>query len=148
MNQKQNKFGALQGRRGHIQSLISIIGCVSIYGITISLFTPLLSLILEAQAVSSTLIGGLAIMTPFGVILGSFFVPRCLQIFSGRRLLLTAIGFEILLIVFLITSQSLSFPLVFTGKIRGSQGKSDKFLLLCSGYPKGYRRKQLLGWFR
>ena len=47
-----------------------MISCVSIYGITISLFTPLLSLILESRAVSSALIGSLAMMTPLGVFWG------------------------------------------------------------------------------
>jgi MFS family permease len=85
-----------------------VISCVSIYGITISLFTPLLSLILESRAVSGTLIGGLAMMTPLGVILGSFFVPRYLQIFSGRRLLLTGIGCEIFLIILLLAMSNLA----------------------------------------
>ena len=99
MNQGQKPSGALQKHWGRGRALAAVIGCVSIYGITISLFTPLLSLILESRAVSSTLIGGLAMMTPLGVILGSFFVPRYLQIFSGRRLLLIGIGFEIVLII-------------------------------------------------
>ena len=53
-------------------TLAALIGCLSIYGITISLFTPLLSLILESRGLSSTLIGGLAMMTPGGIIIGSF----------------------------------------------------------------------------
>ena len=103
-------------------TLAALIGCLSIYGITISLFTPLLSLILESRAASSTLIGGLAMMTPLGVILGSFFVPRYLQIFSGRRLLLTGIGIEILLIIFLLAMSDLAswFVIRFFMGVTGS----------------------------
>ena len=108
MNQEQTQPGALRRHRDRGRALAAVISCVSIYGITISLFTPLLSLILESRAVSSTVIGGLAMMTPLGVILGSFFVPRYLQIFSGRRLLLTGIGFEILLIILLLAISDLA----------------------------------------
>ena len=95
-------------QQNRVQILAALIGCVSIYGITISLFTPLLSLILEGRMVSSTLIGALAMVAPLGVILGSFFVPRCLQMFSGRRLLLIAIGFEIFLIFLLLAVNDLA----------------------------------------
>ncbi|MEY8193545.1 MAG: hypothetical protein RPR28_01710, partial [Cycloclasticus sp.] len=60
-------------------TLAALIGCLSIYGITISLFTPLLSLILEARNVSSTLIGALAMVTSAGIIIGSFAVPRFMR---------------------------------------------------------------------
>ena len=112
-----------------------MISCVSIYGITISLFTPLLSLILESRAVSSTLIGGLAMMTPLGVILGSFFVPRYLQIFSGRRLLLIGIGFEIVLIILLLAMNDLAswFVIRFFMGVTGSVLfiVSDSWVAVC-----------------
>ena len=76
MNHRQNSFGTVRGHQNRGRALAPVISCVSIYGITISLFTPLLSLILEERTASSILIGGLAMMVPLGVILGSFFVPR------------------------------------------------------------------------
>ena len=108
MSQGQKQSGALRRHTDRGRALAAVMSCVSIYGITISLFTPLLSLILESRAVSSTLIGGLAMMTPLGVILGSFYVPRYLQIFSGRRLLLIGIGFEIVLIILLMATSNLA----------------------------------------
>ena len=122
MNQEQTQSGALRRHRDRGRALAAVISCVSIYGITISLFTPLLSLILESRAVSSTVIGGLAMMTPLGVILGSFFVPRYLQIFSGRRLLLIGIGFEILLIILLLAMSDLAswFVIRFFMGVTGS----------------------------
>ena len=122
MNQEQTQPGALRRHWDRGRALAAVIGCVSIYGITISLFTPLLSLILESRAVSSTLIGGLAMMTPLGVILGSFFVPRYLQIFAGRRLLLTGIGFEIFLIILLLAMSDLAswFVIRFFMGVTGS----------------------------
>ena len=99
MNQEQ--LGVLRRYPDRGRALAAVISCVSIYGITIGLFTPLLSLILEGRAASSTIIGGLSMMTPLGVILGSFFVPRYLQIWSGRCLLLTGIGTELVLIILL-----------------------------------------------
>ena len=122
LNRRQNTLGTVCGHRDRFQTLAALIGCVSIYGITISLFTPLLSLILEGRTVSSTLIGGLAMMAPLGVILGSIFVPRCLQMFSGRRLLLIAIGFEIFLIFLLLAVNDLAswFVIRFFMGVTGS----------------------------
>ena len=70
MNQEQTQPGALRRHWDRGRALAAVISCVSIYGITISLFTPLLSLILDSRAVSSTLIGGLAMMMPLGVFWG------------------------------------------------------------------------------
>ena len=53
-------------------NLAALFGCLFIYGITISLFTPLLSLILESRGVSSSMIGGLAMAAPTGIMIGSY----------------------------------------------------------------------------
>jgi MFS family permease len=122
MDQRKNQLGVLQVHRDHRWALVAVISCVSIYGITISLFTPLLSLILESRGMSSTLIGSLAMMTPLGVIVGSFFVPHYLQIFSGSRLLLAGIGFEIFLIILLLAMSDLAswFVIRFFMGVTGS----------------------------
>ena len=127
-NRGQNTPSMVRGRRDCVQTLAALIGCVSIYGITISLFTPLLSLILEKRTASSILIGGLAMMVPLGVILGTFFVPRCLQIFSGRRLLLIAIGFEIFFIFLLLVVNDLASWFV----IRFFMGMTGSVLFIVS----------------
>ena len=103
-------------------TLAALIGCLSIYGITISLFTPLLSLILEARGVSSTLIGGLAMAAPAGIIIGSFAVPWSLRNLEGRSLLLGGVAFEIVLIFALMNTQSIIawFAIRFLGGLVGS----------------------------
>ena len=88
-------------------TLAALIGCLFTYGITISLYTPLLSLILESLGVSSTMIGGLAMASPSGIILGSFVVPWFMKNIEGRILLLGGVAFEIFLIFALMTTQSI-----------------------------------------
>ena len=103
-------------------TLAALIGCLSIYGITISLFTPLLSLILEARNASSTLIGALAMVASAGIIIGSFAVPRFMRHLEGRSLLLGGVFFEIVLIFALMSTQSIVawFVIRFLGGLVGS----------------------------
>ena len=103
-------------------TLAALIGCLSIYGITLSLYTPLLSLILEARGVSSTLIGALAMIASAGIIIGSFAVPRFMRHLEGRSLLLGGVVFEIVLIFALMSTQSIVawFVIRFLGGLVGS----------------------------
>ena len=108
--------------RGLALNLAALIGCLSTYGITISLFTPLLSLILEARGASSTLIGALAMMVSAGIIIGAFAIPWLLRHLEGRRLLLGGVVFEIVLIFALMSTQSIVawFVIRFLGGLVGS----------------------------
>ncbi len=103
-------------------TLAALIGCLSIYGITFSLYTPLLSLILEARGVSSTLIGALAMIASAGIIIGSFAVPRFMRHLEGRSLLLGGVVFEIVLIFALMSTNSIVawFVIRFLGGLVGS----------------------------
>ena len=103
-------------------TLAALIGCLSIYGITFSLYTPLLSLILEARGVSSTLTGALAMIASAGIIIGSFAVPRFMRHLEGRSLLLGGVVFEIVLIFALMSTQSIVawFVIRFLGGLVGS----------------------------
>ena len=103
-------------------TLAALIGCLSIYGITFSLYTPLLSLILETRGVSSTLIGALAMIASAGIIIGSFAVPRFMRHLEGRSLLLGGVVFEIVLIFALMSTQSIVawFVIRFLGGLVGS----------------------------
>ena len=89
------------------RNLAALIGCLFIYGITISLFTPLLSLILESRGVSSSMIGGLAMAAPTGIMIGSYFVPWFMKNLEGRILLIGGVAFEILLIFALMSTHSI-----------------------------------------
>ena len=103
-------------------TLAALIGCISIYGITLSLYTPLLSLILETRGVSSTLIGALAMIASAGIIIGSFAVPRFMRHLEGRSLLLGGVVFEIVLIFALMSTNSIVawFVIRFLGGLVGS----------------------------
>ena len=105
-----------------VGDLAAIIGCVCLFGMTFSLYTPLLSLILEARGTSSTLIGSLAMAPALGVILGSFCVPLCLRKVGGRALLLVGVIVEIVLILLLMSSDSYGwwFAIRFLGGFSGA----------------------------
>ena len=112
--------GSLWGRQ-QLLVLAALIGCLSIYGIIISLFTPLLSLILESRGASATLIGALAMAGPVGVMLGSFVIPRFMRQIEGRKLLLAGVVIEIVLIVALMSTDSIFawFVIRFLGGLTG-----------------------------
>ena len=99
-----------------------MIGCVCLFGMTFSLYSPLLSLILEQRGASNFLIGSLATTPAIGVMLGAFFVPLCLKMAGGRTLLLIGVFVEIFLIVWLmLTDKGLVwFVIRFLGGISGS----------------------------
>ena len=84
--------------RHKVKTLATLVGCLSIYGITISLFTPLLSIILESRGINTTIIGGLAMMAPAGIIIGSFTIPNLLKKYDGRKLLIYGVISEVFLI--------------------------------------------------
>lgn len=107
--------------RQRMLTLAALISCLSIYGITISLFTPLLSLILEGRGVSTTVIGALAMTAPVGVMIGSFVVPKIMRGLEGRNLLAAGVVIEIALIYALMTTESLVawFIIRFLGGLTG-----------------------------
>ena len=89
---------------------------------TFSLYSPLLSLILEQRGASNFLIGSLATTPAIGVMLGAFFVPLCLKMAGGRTLLLIGVFVEIFLIVWLMLTDKVLvwFVIRFLGGISGS----------------------------
>jgi len=103
-------------------TLAALISCLSIYGITISLFTPLLSLILEGRGVSTTVIGTLAMTAPVGVMIGSFVVPKIMRRLEGRNLLVVGVVIELALIYALMATESLIawFIIRFLGGLTGA----------------------------
>ena len=118
-NQSESESDSIQNR---VKTLAALVGCISIYGITISLFTPLLSIILESRGINTTIIGGLAMMAPVGIMIGSFAIPHLLKIFDGRKLLIYGVVFEVILIFSLMNTQSIYFWFVirFLGGLVGS----------------------------
>ena len=107
--------------REQVFTMAALISCLSIYGITISLFTPLLSLILEGRGVSTTVIGALAMTAPVGVMVGSFVIPRIMRHLEGRNLLAAGVLVEIVLIYALMMTEALAawFVIRFLGGLTG-----------------------------
>ena len=105
----------------HLQSLASVIGCICIFCMTFSIYSPLLSLLLEQRGASNFLIGSLATTPALGVMLSSFFVPMFLRMVGGRTLLLVGVFIEIFLIVWLMLTDSLWawFVIRFLGGFSG-----------------------------
>ncbi len=93
--------------KSRAKTIVALVSCVSIYGITISLFTPLLSIILESRGINTTIIGGLAMMAPIGIMIGSFAIPNLLKIFNAKNLLIFGVTSEVILIFSLMSTQSI-----------------------------------------
>jgi len=77
--------------------LAAIFACVAIYGLTVGLTNPLLSLILESRGTSRTLIGLNAAMPAFGTFLVAPFIPRLLAWFRAKRFLQCCLFADLLL---------------------------------------------------
>jgi MFS family permease len=118
----QKTFSPHSWKDLRLQGLISVIGCVCLFGMTFSLYSPLLSLILEQRGASNFLIGSLATTPAIGVMLGAFFVRLCLKMAGGRTLLLIGVFVEIFLIVWLMLTDKVLvwFVIRFLGGISGS----------------------------
>ena len=116
-----NTFTPSSWKDLHLQSLISVIGCICLFGMTFSIYSPLLSLLLEQRGASNFLIGSLATTPAIGVMLSSFFVPYFLKMAGGRKLLLVGVFVEILLIVWLMLTDKLLawFVIRFLGGFSG-----------------------------
>ena len=129
-------------------TMAALIGCISIYGITSSLLTPLISIILEHKKVNTTIIGGMAMIAPAGLILGAFFVSRIMRNSVGRILLISGIVFEIVLIISLINTQSIA--LWFLIRFLGGFADSILFVVtetwLMEITPRG-KRGRIMGFY-
>jgi len=107
LTQPKNDYSSgIDTHASQTSTIVALISCLAIYGVTISLFTPLLSLLLEQRGVSSTAIGVLAMSAPAGVLIGSFLMPRVMRAFEGRSLLIGGVLVEIVLIGALMATHS------------------------------------------
>jgi MFS family permease len=80
------------GCRERWQSLAAVIACISVFGLTVGLSAPLLSFMLEARGVDSTLIGLNAAMTAVGILVSSPFVPVLARKLGISRLMLLSMA--------------------------------------------------------
>ena len=77
------------------RNLAAAISCVTIFGLTVGLGGPLLSLVLEARGTDATLNGLNAASTFVGVILGPLLTPRLVRQVGIRRFLLACLGLDL-----------------------------------------------------
>ena len=76
--------------RQRIINLLAAISAVTVFGFTLGLMFPLLSLLMEAQGIPSDIIGYNAAMQPLGIVLSIFAIPALVQRFGARLVVITA----------------------------------------------------------
>ncbi len=82
--------------RARRQSLTAILVCMSVYGITLGMTAPLLSLILEGRGTERTLIGLNAAMPALAMLAVSPVFPRLVAKLGFRRLLFGSLAIELI----------------------------------------------------
>jgi MFS family permease len=75
--------------------LAAVIGCVTVFGLSIGEGVPLLSLLLEGRGTDAVLTGLNAGSAFIGVILGPLLAPRGVRLFGLRGLLLACLALDI-----------------------------------------------------
>jgi MFS family permease len=80
------------------RALAAIFACVTIYGLTLGLIRPLLSLILESRAIDKTFIGLNAAMPAFGMMIISPLIPWLIKNLGIKRFLLSCLFVDVCMI--------------------------------------------------
>jgi MFS family permease len=83
------------------RTLAAIIACISVFGTTLGLTLPLLSVLLERQGVSATLIGLSAATPALAILVGSIFVPFMVRTLGARRYILICLATSIVTLLLL-----------------------------------------------
>ena len=71
-------------------NLIAAIAAITVFGFTLGLMFPLLSLIMEARGLSSDVIGYNAAMQPLGIVLSIFAIPALVRGFGAKKVVIAA----------------------------------------------------------
>ena len=71
-------------------NLIAAIAAITVFGFTLGLMFPLLSLIMEARGLSSDVIGYNAAMQPLGIVLSIFAIPALVRNFGAKKVVIAA----------------------------------------------------------
>lgn len=106
---------------GFALTLAAVIACVAIFGITLGLAIPLLSLILEGRGVSAVTIGALSAVNAGATLLFSPLVPAAVRLLGIRRMAITCLLIEAAMFAALVLFDSLWawFPIRF---VMGASG--------------------------
>ena len=76
--------------RRRLANLIAAISAITVFGFTLGLMFPLLSLIMEARGVDAGTIGYNAAMQPLGIVLSIFTIPPLVRRFGAKRVVIGA----------------------------------------------------------
>lgn len=76
--------------RRQLVNLIAAASAVTVFGFTLGLMFPLLSLIMEARGVDADMIGYNAAMQPLGIVLSVFTIPPLVRRFGAKRVVIAA----------------------------------------------------------
>ncbi|MEE8246136.1 MAG: MFS transporter, partial [Alphaproteobacteria bacterium] len=85
--------GLTRGERR--RGLAAIITTIAVYGVTLGLISPLISLILESRTVERAIIGMNAAVPALAVLLVSPLVPRMIRALGYRRVIMLALVVEV-----------------------------------------------------
>lgn len=76
--------------RQRVINLLAAIAAITVFGFTLGLMFPLLSLIMESRGVPAQVIGANAAMQPLGIVLSIFFIPLVVRRFGTKRAVIGA----------------------------------------------------------
>ena len=86
---------------GQRRSLAAAIACISVFSITTGFASPLISLILESRGISRSVIGGMASVPSFAILITTPFIPMVVRWLGIRRFLALCISLEFILFLLL-----------------------------------------------
>lgn len=119
---QKNRSDSREWSKSRALTVGALISCLTVYGVTISLFNPFLSLLLEQRGTAASSIGALAMAAPIGVLVGSFLIPKLMRSYEGRSMLLFGVSVEVVLILGLMLTESFGvwFVIRFFGGLTGA----------------------------
>lgn len=124
MSDSPGSLSPAQRRR----SIAAAIACISVFSITTGFASPLISLILESRDVSRSVIGTMASVPSFAILVSTPFIPRLVAKIGIRRFISVCIGLEFVLFLLL----PLFDNLVAWFVIRAIMGASGSGLFVAS----------------
>ena len=76
--------------RQRLINLLAAICAITVFGFTLGLMFPLLSLKMEALCISSSTIGYNSAMQPLGIVLSVFAIPPLVRNFGAKKVVIAA----------------------------------------------------------
>ena len=110
------------------KSLTAAISCICLFGITVSVMSPLVSLILEARGVERTTIGLMAAVPALTLLAVNPFIPAMVRLFGFRRYIFGCIAAQLILVLLMPVFDSV--PAWFF--LRGMMGAAVNGLFVAS----------------